>query len=137
MHIGKPLSLHLSTYYFFLYIFVLTIFSIYNTIPNDLKIFKHVANLPWRMNPKNHYHFGHFFIQMWPCEVQLLVFCRAKIRIFVTSNINTLQSAWWKFLKFFPHLLNLVYYKILWLYMSNKDIFEKFGTCPRNGSFGW
>jgi len=52
----------LSIYYFF---------PICCTIPNDLKIFKHVANLPWRINPKSNHHFGHFFIQMWPSEVQM------------------------------------------------------------------
>jgi len=45
-------SLLLSTYYFFPICF---------TIPNDLKNFKHVANLPWNMNLKNYNHFGHFF----------------------------------------------------------------------------
>jgi len=44
--------------------------------------------------------------------------CRAKIRIFVTSNANILQSSWRKFLKIFPHLLKLVEHKILWLHVS-------------------
>jgi len=57
----KSFSL-LSIYYYF---------SICCTIPNDLEIFKHVANLPWRMNPKKYHHYGHFYIQMWSCEVHL------------------------------------------------------------------
>jgi len=42
--------------------FYLQFFPICCTIPNDLNFFKYVANLPWRMNPKKHHHFGHFFI---------------------------------------------------------------------------
>jgi len=75
-----------------------------------------------------------FFHSMWPCIC--LVFHKAKKRIFVTSNTNILQSTRWKFLKFFPHLLNLAYYKILRLYVSKTDIFQKFGTYPKNGSLG-
>ena len=42
------------------------------------KIFKHVANLPWIRNPKSNHHFGHFFTQMWPCEVLLPIFSQCK-----------------------------------------------------------
>jgi len=48
----------------------------------------------------------------------------------------------WKiFQKFPPHRLEdinvtkLVPYKILWLHVSKNVFFQKFGTCPRNGSF--
>jgi len=120
-------SLFLSPCYFF---------PIYCTIPNDLKFFKHVANLPWRMNPKKHHHLRHFFMQMWPCEVNCLFFGKVKKMIFVNSNINILQFAWWKFLKFFPHILKPMYYRILWLHVSKYGFFLNFGACPRNGSFG-
>ena len=46
-------SLHFSTYYFF---------PICCTLPNDLKIFKHVVNLTGRMNVNKHNHLGLFFI---------------------------------------------------------------------------
>jgi len=65
-----------------------------------------------------------------------LDFCRDSKRNFVTSNAYTLQSAWWKILKFFPHLWNLAYYKILRLHVSKNVFYQKFATCPRNGSFG-
>jgi len=106
-------SLLLSTYYFF---------SICCTIPNDLKIFKHLANLPRRINLKSYHHFEHFFIQMSASKVQLPKFLQGQKRIFVNSNTNILQSTWWKFLKFFPHLLKPYYYKILH-YMCPKMFF--------------
>jgi len=45
----------------FLVIIYLLFFSymLYNS--DNLKIFKHVDKLPWRMNPKNDHHFGPFF----------------------------------------------------------------------------
>jgi len=46
--------------------FYLLFFPICCTIPNDLKIFKHVANLPWRMNPKKKHQYVHFF---YKCDV--------------------------------------------------------------------
>ena len=119
-------SLLLATYYFF---------PICCTIPNNLKFFKHIANLTWKVNPKSCNHFGHFFMQIWTSELQLPGFSRAKKRIFVTSNANFLQSRRWKNLKFFPHLLKLVHYKILRLHLS-KSVFKKnFDTCSRKGSF--
>jgi len=72
-----------STYYFFL---------VCCTIPNLLKIFKHVTSLPWRTNPKKHHHHGHFCIQMWSYEVQLLDFLQGQKTIFVNSNTNILHS---------------------------------------------
>ncbi len=112
-------------------------FSISCTNPNNLKFFKHVANLPWIMNPKKHLHFGHFFIQMWPSEMQLpIFFARPKKRF---PSIQTLISCnlQCKFLKFFPHLLKLVHYKILWSHVHKNVFFLKFYTCTRNGSFWW
>ncbi len=58
-------SLLLSTYYFF---------PIRCTIPNDLKIFKHVFNLSRKRNPKKNHHFAHFFIEKWASEVYLPCF---------------------------------------------------------------
>jgi len=120
-------SLLLSTYYF--------LFICWTT-PNDLKIFKHIDNLPCRMNPKSYNHFGHFFIQMWPSKVQLTSFSHGQKKDFVNSNANILQSRWWKFLKFFPHLFKSAYYKILRLHVSKNVFFLKFVICFRNGSFG-
>jgi len=91
-------SLHLSIYYFF---------PVCCTIPNDLKIFKHVANLTWRMNPKSYHHFGHFFIQMWPCEVQLPIFSQGQKKGFL--SIQTLISCnlhggnFWNFFHIFAN----------------------------------
>jgi len=115
----------LSTYYFF---------PICCTIPNYLKFFKHIANLPWRMNPKSYNHFGHFFYTngtLWNATAQF--FTGPKKGFYVNSNTNILQSTWWKILKFFPHLLKQVYYKILQLNVSKKVLFQKFGTCTRHG----
>jgi len=53
-----------------------------------------------------------------------LVSYKAKKRIFVTSNANILQFSRWKLLNFFPHLLNLAYFKILRLHVS-KIVFFK------------
>jgi len=115
-------SLFLSTYYFF---------PLYWIIPNDLKNFKHVANLPWKMNPKKHHHFEHFTYKCNLVKCNFSIFRRAKKMIFVTSNANILQSTWWKFLNIFPRLLKPSYYRILWLHMSKKCIFSS----TRNGSF--
>jgi len=119
--------LFLSTYYFF---------PICCTIPNDLKFFKHVANLTWNVNPKKHQQHGHFFIQIWAYKVQLPDFLQGQKRILANSNANILQSIWWKFLKFFPHFFKLVYYKILWLHISKNIFFLNFSTYTRNGSLG-
>jgi len=81
----------LFTYYFF---------PICCTISNDLKLFKHIANLPWRMNPKKHHQCGHFFIQMWPCKVQLLVFSKAKNTfrsIQTVISCNLYSEIFWNF----------------------------------------
>jgi len=122
-------SLFLSTYYFF---------PIGCTIPNDVKFLKHVANLPWRMNPKKHHLHKYFFIQMWPCEVLLPCFLKGQKMIFANSNANILQSMRWKFLKFFPTSFEIrVLVKILLLHVSKFIyLFLKFGTCSRNGNFG-
>jgi len=119
--------------------------------PNDLKFFQHVANLPWKMNPKKHHYFGHFFIWKWACEVQLPSFlwgqkkdyCELKahtplvllklsqILLAKTSNqtdwdnFSIFQSMGWKFLKFFPHISKSTYYKILQLYVSKNVFFSK------------
>jgi len=87
------------------------------------------------MNPKRNRHFGHFFIQMWPCEVQLPSFLQGKERIFVNLNANILQSTQWEFLKFFPHLSKPLYYEILQLHVSKNGFFLKLGTCAQNDSF--
>jgi len=58
--------------------FYLLFFSICCTILIVLKFFKNVVNLPWKMNLKKHHHFGHFFIQMWACEVWLLGFLQGQ-----------------------------------------------------------
>jgi len=64
-------SLLLSTYYFF---------PICCTISNDLKFFKHVANLSRKKNPKKHHHFEHsfLFIEKWDYELQLLGFSQGQ-----------------------------------------------------------
>jgi len=79
-----------------------------------------------------------FYIFSYKCDLVKCCcpfFRRGKKRIFVSLNANISQSTWWKILEFFPHLLNLPYYKILRLHVSKNDIFQKIGTCTRNGSF--
>jgi len=66
--------------------------------------------------------FFHTNVTLW--SVATGFFGGAKKRIFVTLNANTSQCTWWKILKFFPHLHNLPYYKIL-QYMCPKMIFFK------------
>jgi len=58
--------------------------------------------------------FFHTNMSLWSAAWP--IFCKAKKRILANSNANILQSTPWKFLKFFPHLFKLVFYKILWLY---------------------
>jgi len=120
-------SLLLSTYYFF---------PICYTTPNDLKFFKHVYNLTWRMNPKSSTILDIFSYHCDFVKCCCLIFHRAKMKIFVNSNINIFQSIRWKFLKFFPHLLKLAYYKILQLDVSENISFLKFGRCTRSVNFG-
>jgi len=121
-------SLLLSTLYFF--------FPICCTIPNDLKNFKHVANLTWKMKSKSYHHFRHFFIQMWPSEVQLPSFSQGQKMDFCQ----------------FRHLYPTIYMvEISEIFSTSfqtsllqdpivtcvqQCFFLKFGTCIRNGSFG-
>jgi len=77
------------------------------------------------MIPKSNHHFGYFFIQMWPCEVQLLGFLQGPKRNFVNSNANILQSTWSKILKLLLHLFKIVYYKILELHVLKNDFISK------------
>jgi len=119
-------SLLLSTYYFFL---------ICCRISNDLKFFKHVANLPWRMNPMNYNHFEYVFIMIRPCEVHLTRFFQELKMAFYHFERWYLAIYMVEISEFFPLLFNLAYYKILWLYVSENNIFQKFGTSTRNGSF--
>jgi len=96
-------------------------FPIYCTIPNDLKIFKHVANLLWRMNPKKHHQYGHFLMQMWPCKVQLPCFSQSQKGRFLSIQmlINILQLKWWKFLNFF-HMFSSLHTTRSYNYICSK-----------------
>jgi len=131
-----------SFYYYF--------FSICYTVPNDLNSFKHVANLPWRMNPRNNHHFGYFFIQMWPCEVHFKIllgdtnvtlwrpdqfFARPPkgfLSIQTLTSCNPHSGKFWNFFYIFSNQHNIRSYN----YISPKMFFfPKFGTCPQNGNF--
>jgi len=130
-------SLLLSTYYFF---------CICYTTPNDLKFFKHVYNLAWRMNPKSDNHFGYFSyhcdLGKCCCPVHM---GSVDVRFFtgpkwgclsIQTLIYIFQSTRWKFLKCFSPLLKLAYYKILRFDVSENISFLKFGPCTRSVSFG-
>jgi len=119
-------SLLLSTYYFI---------SISCTIPNDLKFFKHVANLLWRLNPKKHHHFGHFFIQVDLVKYNCHVFCKAKKRIFANSNTYVLQRYTVEISKFFSTSSQTSVLQDHVVTCVQNVFFLKFDTCTRNGSF--
>jgi len=79
-------------------------------------------------------------MDIFSCKCDLVkyscpIFRRVKKIIFVNLNTNFLQSTWWNFLKYFPQLLILVYYKILGFHVSKNVSFQKIGTCPRNDEF--
>jgi len=115
----------------------IAIFSYMFFNSKSINFLEHVANLPWRMNPKKYHHFGNFSYECDLVKYNCPVFCRDKKKIFVNSNINILQSTCWKFLKFLPHIFKPAYYKILWLHVSkNVLFFLRFETCTRNDSFG-
>jgi len=90
------------------------------------EIFKHVANLTLRMNSEKYHHFGHFSYECDLVKCSHPVFCRAQKINLATSNTNILQSTWWKFLNFFPHILKPEQYKILWLNVPKNDILDIF-----------
>jgi len=115
-------SLLLSIYYFF---------PICCTIPNDLKFFKHLDNLPSRMNPKSNHNSDHFFIQIWPCEVQLLVFSQSPIQMLIYCNLQ--GGNFWKFFHIFSNQHIIRSYR----YMCWKMFFFLyFWSCTRSGNFG-
>jgi len=119
-------SLHLSTYYFF---------PICCTILNYLKFSSMWPTCleEWIQRSTTIFYFFSYKCDLVKCCCPF--FHRGKKKIFVTLNANISQSTQWRILNFFPHLLNLLYYKILWLYVSKNDIFQKFGICTRNGNF--
>jgi len=55
--------------------------------------------------------------------------------VFFAFNAFILQSMWSKFLKFLPHILTLVYCKIIWLDMHKIGGSKYIALCTRNGSF--
>jgi len=88
-------------FWIILYFFLLTIFFLCCTIPNDLKILKHVADLPWIRNQKGNRHFRHSFILMWLSEVQLpgfsqglkKDFCHFKCSIYMVKNSEKFSAS--------------------------------------------
>jgi len=124
-------------FWIILYFFLLTIFFLY--VVQFQMIWNFSIIYPTCL--EEWIHRSTTILGVFSCKCDLvkcscLVFRRVKKMIFVNSNANILKSAWWKFLKFFPHILKLVYYKILRLHVSKNVFFQNFGACTRNGSFG-
>jgi len=115
--------------------FYLLFFPLYCTIPNDLKYFKHLANLLWRMNPKKHHHLEHFIMQMWACKVQLLDFLQGPKEHFCKFKSSYLAIQIVEiFLKFSTYSQLSILQDPMVTCVQKIFFFPNFGNCIWNGN---
>jgi len=102
-------SLDLSIYYF----------SVCCTILNDLKFFKHVANLPWRINPKK--------------KQPTLTFFHTNVTLWSTTTLLFVGPKKWFLLRFCQFKLYLATYMVKFMnffFTSSQSASIHGCTCP-------